>query len=157
MKKQPSHTVQLCESRPPDFTAEIEAAGCFCLSGDKMLLLKRAKDKPQGGFWGSPGGKLEVNESPINAVIRETFEETGIRLDQGQLGSVGTFFVRWPHMDYVFHVFQHTFSICPTVDLNAEHEDYCWVTFEEALLMPLVGGAAELIQGWRQYCFRAEA
>src|SRR3989338_6568191 len=45
----------------------------FILKEDKLLLAKERSD----GFWTLPGGWADVNESPSEAVIRETKEETG--------------------------------------------------------------------------------
>ncbi len=47
---------------------------------DKYLLLKRAK-APNKGKYLPVGGKLDPFESPRECAIRETFEETGIRID----------------------------------------------------------------------------
>lgn len=32
------------------------------------------------GVWGFPGGRIEENEQPLEAAIRETLEETGIKI-----------------------------------------------------------------------------
>lgn len=40
---------------------------------DKILLVREISD----GLWTLPGGWVDVNESPAEAVIRETLEETG--------------------------------------------------------------------------------
>lgn len=34
--------------------------------------------KAHNGLWNFPGGKVEINESPKQAAIREVFEETGL-------------------------------------------------------------------------------
>jgi len=56
----------------------------FCVSvyvyddkNDKMLLVKHKKM----GKWVQPGGHIEANESPEEAAIRETFEETGLKVE----------------------------------------------------------------------------
>jgi mutator protein MutT len=46
----------------------------------KVLLLKRKDGVPYGGLWGFPGGGAEEGESPEEAAIRETAEETGIKV-----------------------------------------------------------------------------
>ena len=47
---------------------------------DKYLLLNR--DKPTWmGCWNGVGGKIEGNETPVEAAIRETYEETGIKVN----------------------------------------------------------------------------
>jgi len=48
----------------------------LCLQGEHILALKyRTPDTPV--FWGVPGGEIELNETPLQAALRETFEETG--------------------------------------------------------------------------------
>ena len=48
--------------------------------GKKVLLLKRKDNVPYGGKWGFPGGGAEKGETPEEAAIRETAEETGIKV-----------------------------------------------------------------------------
>ena len=45
---------------------------------DEILLSKRPKNKHLGGFWEFPGGKVETDELPEIALIREIKEELGI-------------------------------------------------------------------------------
>lgn len=46
---------------------------------NKFLLLKRTKD-PYAGMWAMPGGKIELGEQIDEAIIREVFEETGLKV-----------------------------------------------------------------------------
>ena len=45
---------------------------------NEILLSKRPKNKYLGGFWEFPGGKVETNEVPEHALIREIKEELNI-------------------------------------------------------------------------------
>ena len=47
---------------------------------DEILLLNRNKPSWMG-CWNGVGGKIEEGESPVEAAIRETFEETGIKVN----------------------------------------------------------------------------
>ena len=60
----------------------IKRVAVFCIikSGDQYLLLKRAKFPNMGKFV-PVGGKVDPYETPIDAVIRETMEETGIIIE----------------------------------------------------------------------------
>lgn len=44
----------------------------------RVLISKRPMGKKMAGFWEFPGGKIEINESPEKALIRELKEELGI-------------------------------------------------------------------------------
>ncbi|MFO0747056.1 MAG: NUDIX hydrolase [Myxococcota bacterium] len=48
--------------------------------GDEVLLCRRAIE-PRRGFWTLPAGFLELGESTVDGARRETFEETGVRVD----------------------------------------------------------------------------
>ena len=47
-------------------------------SDGKYLLGKRLDSQSWSGWWEFPGGKLETNESPSEALKREIFEELGV-------------------------------------------------------------------------------
>jgi 8-oxo-dGTP diphosphatase len=44
----------------------------------RLLITQRATNSSHGGFWEFPGGKLESNEAPTIALIREVKEEVGL-------------------------------------------------------------------------------
>jgi len=44
----------------------------------KILITKRPDNKPQGGFWEFPGGKIERDETPTEGLFRELKEELAI-------------------------------------------------------------------------------
>lgn len=50
--------------------------------GDQVFITRRADKAHQGGFWEFAGGKVEVNETAEQAVVRELFEEVGIRVTE---------------------------------------------------------------------------
>jgi ADP-ribose pyrophosphatase YjhB (NUDIX family) len=53
-------------------------------SGDRVLLCRRASP-PAAGRWVLPGGFMESSETLEAAAARETYEETGVRLDPREL------------------------------------------------------------------------
>lgn len=54
-------------------------AGALILKNDSILLAKRVIE-PWRGYWDIPGGYCEAYETPEQCAIRETYEETGIRI-----------------------------------------------------------------------------
>ena len=61
--------------------ADEEGRGCF-------LLTKRAPTlRAHTGQWALPGGRIDAGESPLEAALRELYEELGLRLgDETVLG-----------------------------------------------------------------------
>ena len=145
MSHSPPYQAFVYRSKPSDFMPTVEVSACYCECDGKYLLLKHAAGKPQENTWGVPAGKLEEGEYPHAAVLRETLEEVGIPLDKDKVQDVGKLFVRYPHIDFVYHMFYQHFSELPAVHLSDEHEEFRWVTFEEAFEMPLISGAKEAI------------
>ncbi|MEM9253047.1 MAG: (deoxy)nucleoside triphosphate pyrophosphohydrolase [Planctomycetota bacterium] len=45
---------------------------------ERVLITRRHDDRPLGGLWELPGGKVEPGESAEAAVVRELAEETGL-------------------------------------------------------------------------------
>jgi 8-oxo-dGTP diphosphatase len=51
----------------------------FIRKNDEILMINRQKN-PWQGMWNGVGGKRKNNESPLDCIIREIEEETGIRV-----------------------------------------------------------------------------
>ena len=66
-----------------------EAVMCFVIKDEKVLMINRSKS-PFMGLWNAVGGKVEENESPIKACIREVKEESGIDIKNPKLLSTFT-------------------------------------------------------------------
>jgi 8-oxo-dGTP diphosphatase len=64
------------------------AVGAVVLRADGAVLLVRRARPPAVGTWTLPGGKVEANETPEQAVVREVKEET--ELDIAPVGVAET-------------------------------------------------------------------
>jgi 8-oxo-dGTP diphosphatase len=60
----------------------VRVAVAVLLRGGKVLLAQRLPGTPYAGYWEFPGGKLEIGETPRQALVRELEEELGIRVSQ---------------------------------------------------------------------------
>ena len=127
-------------------------ATCYMVCNGKILLLKRNDRVTAGNRWCMPGGKLERNETPLQAVIREVEEETGIVLSSAQANFMQTICIRFltPKEDYLLHLFK---TVLPrsqpsdySVTLNQEHTDYLWVDLAAAQQLNLVAGGNEILE-----------
>jgi ADP-ribose pyrophosphatase YjhB (NUDIX family) len=57
---------------------------CLAYIDDRLLMCRRAQD-PGRGLWSVPAGFMEKNESVEQSAVRETLEETGVRIDAQEL------------------------------------------------------------------------
>ncbi|MCB0378225.1 MAG: 8-oxo-dGTP diphosphatase MutT [Bdellovibrionales bacterium] len=53
--------------------------------GDHVLVGKRPEGHTLAGQWEFPGGKIEIGESPEEALARELQEELGIEAEVGEI------------------------------------------------------------------------
>lgn len=51
------------------------------LNENKILIVRRRKEKSLGGYWEFPGGKIEASESDVEALCRELIEELGMKVE----------------------------------------------------------------------------
>lgn len=94
---------------------------------DSLLMVRRAAGVAKGGFWCFPGGHVEAGETPRMAVVRELWEELGIRVDPlRRLGAV-----RVHDSRHVLAVWQVTCAGCAVQPAAAEIADWRWVPIAE--------------------------
>jgi 8-oxo-dGTP pyrophosphatase MutT (NUDIX family) len=89
----------------------------------KILLMRRSDNR----LWVMPGGQMEVGESPAEAVVRETFEETGVRCIPVALS--GIYDSRFWDIGRVQHVYKFTF-LCEPVSKQVEKPSHSNETLE---------------------------
>ena len=61
-------------------------AACALIDADgRVLMAQRPDGKDYAGLWEFPGGKIEANETPEQAICRELFEELNVEPCEGCL------------------------------------------------------------------------
>jgi 8-oxo-dGTP diphosphatase len=61
-------------------------AACALIDADgRVLIAERPAGKPMAGLWEFPGGKVQADERPEDALIRELKEELGIVVNEACL------------------------------------------------------------------------
>ena len=105
--------------------AHLNSTVCYLKSNDKVLMMKFTKK--WGQVYAPPGGKFEVGESPLDCILREYYEETGLKLINPKLQGIsywkdnaeGIIFI------YVAEEFEG--------NLNAKSEEGCikWIKVED--------------------------
>ncbi|MBL7825843.1 MAG: NUDIX domain-containing protein [Saprospiraceae bacterium] len=105
---------------------------CVLKNGNNFLLLKRAKE-PNQGMYVPVGGKIDPYETPHAAALRETFEETGIRVDSmkfcGVLSETSPTKYNW--MSYIY---QAEIEWQPAPPCNEGELE--WIELENILNLP---------------------
>ncbi len=147
---------QVYKTPPQDFSPTIQVAASYIEHNGKFLFLKRALEKPQGGFWGVPAGKLEKGEASLEAACRETFEETHITLAPNHLHFTGRLYIRRPNLDFIYDMYHIEMHTKPSIQLNSEHEEYCWCSPEEALDLPVMSAGLETLYHLQSFIHRRD-
>jgi len=66
------------------------SASALVVDDQGRLLLGRRAHDPSPGLWDAIGGFIEEGEDPVDALRRETLEETGLEVEQGEFLGVWT-------------------------------------------------------------------
>lgn len=101
------------------------------------------------GHWDFPKGKIEAGETDIQAAHRELFEETGLKAE------IKPGFQE--HLSYIFKDHDGSLinkAVCffiaqssrQEVTLSREHQNFAWLSFEEALGRVTYKNAREILQ-----------
>lgn len=120
----------------------IHALGNFRISVEsvilhqgRVLLVKRAPNcKVAPNVWNVPAGKVNMLEITTDAVVRETFEETGLKVSVVKLLSEHAFEIKVAEEKAFRNMFTYLTEPVDSeteVKLNNEHTEYVWVTKEE--------------------------
>jgi 8-oxo-dGTP diphosphatase len=91
-----------------------------------VLIARRPEGKALGGLWEFPGGKLELGESPEQAVVRELREELAVIIRIEDLCLVS--FASHAYPD--FHLLMPLFACCQWdgAPQALEHQEIAWVS-----------------------------
>lgn len=137
---------------PSDFKPAVEVASCYCTWGEKLLLLQRHPLKSHANTWGVPAGKLQENEDPLSALVREMWEEIGVTVEKEHLEAIKTLYIRQSSKDFIYHMFYLALTKEPMINLGLmEHQDFKWATVDEALQMHLMPGEHETLEIYRSF------
>ena len=117
----------------------INSTLCYLERGDQYLMLHRVKKANDMNHdkWIGVGGKIEEGESPEDCVLRETFEETGLRLTQYRYRGLVTFVSdRYP-TEYM-HLF--TANGWTGTPHECDEGELAWIKKADLLSLPLWEG-----------------
>ena len=104
----------------------IEVVAAIILRDGKIFATQRGYGEWKD-WWEFPGGKIEPEETPDDALKREIREELATEIEVGDLLTTVEY-------DYPkFHLTMHCFLCTIVTDQLSllEHEDACWLTKDE--------------------------
>jgi len=101
-------------------------SGVILKKNNKILLCKRSPDKSLPNVWSIPSGKIEENENPGNAAIREYYEETNIKLPKEieLVGFIDRFNQDKTTKKGIMYVFYHETKKDLVADLNKASDGF---------------------------------
>jgi 8-oxo-dGTP pyrophosphatase MutT (NUDIX family) len=135
------------ESRPDNFKPKFEVVGCFVRRDNSIILLHRQDNKPQGGTWGIPSGKVDNGESLEAAMIREIREEIGWEIKEENLDYFSSIDVSHNGYDFVYHMFGFEDFVDSKISIsNHEHKEARWVDLDNVSGLPLIEDLDECIR-----------
>ena len=95
----------------------------------KLLLTRRAKGKSFAGTWEHSGGAAKAGEDSLSAVVRDLYEETGIRADKDDFEFLGSDRDRNNYFDH--YCLKNATPLEQIVLLPGETDGAKWVTFRQ--------------------------
>ena len=108
----------------------VVVAAAVLLDGEgRLLISKRPAGKPLAGLWEFPGGKVEADEAPEEALIRELREELAIEIAPDDLAPLTFASHSYPEFRLLMPVYlcrRWRGSISPL-----EGQELAWVKPEE--------------------------
>lgn len=113
---------------------------CMVYDGDKVLVQKKVDDKYSGITF--PGGHVEKGESFTDAVIREVFEETGLKISLPQLCGIKDWVKDGTRRMVLFYkTDKYEGEVC-----SSEEGEVYWVELEKMKQMELAWGMDKMLE-----------
>lgn len=121
---------------------KVQASGIIILGRTKILLCRRSSWMDNyPGYWSIPGGHVEEGESLKTAAIRETWEETQIKIPEDDV----VFLTTLKKSKTDFHIFLYKNYKYSTPKLNEEHDAWGYYSINR-LPQPIDGDLRRLLK-----------
>jgi 8-oxo-dGTP pyrophosphatase MutT (NUDIX family) len=98
----------------------------------RVLTLQRAPDTKRPNSWEMVHGKIDADEKPERAAVREVREETGLEVDALYNLTVNPFYLHESQTVQLAIVFTAFVSDDSEVVLSEEHQGYEWLSIDAA-------------------------
>ncbi len=105
----------------------IQVVAAIIKKENKYLLARRAMHKVHGGKWEFPGGKIDLYETPEQAVERELYEEFKVKTETGE--HLVTVLHDYPDFKIELMAYESVF-VEGDFELN-DHDQIAWLSWKE--------------------------
>lgn len=108
-----------------------------------FLLTRRAKGKSFAGTWENSGGAVKAGETSREAIVRELFEETGIRAEPDEFELLDTDKER--NIFYDHYCLRRAVALKDIILLPGETDDVMWASYGKVHWMIRTGKICKII------------
>ena len=141
------------DPNPPKTTQGAHLGANAILTCQGKLLLEKRGDCD---LWGLPGGGVRRQETPVQAIAREIYEELGLRVSPEQFRKLGVYGEPGRIAAYrdgsiwrmVVVVFALDLPEIPQIALSRESQDMRFFTREELKDIPIVVTHSDIVEDW---------
>ena len=112
----------------------IKVTAGVIVDNDKVMITRRAPHKDSAGGWEFPGGKIEVNESPEDCLVRELKEELNIDVFIDKFCTKVNY--NYPNKNIKLIAY-YCRIIGGSIRLSV-HDNYMWVKISDLLIYDLL-------------------
>ena len=135
----------------PKTTQPAHLGANVILTCQGKLLLEKRRDCD---LWGLPGGGVKRQETPLQAIAREIYEELGLRISQDKFRKLGVYGEPGRIAAYrdgsiwrmVVVVFALDLPQIPKIALSHESRDMQFFTKEELVSVPIVVTHSDIVE-----------
>ncbi|MBW1669117.1 MAG: 8-oxo-dGTP diphosphatase [Deltaproteobacteria bacterium] len=108
----------------------VEATLCEITNEGGLLLQRKSVGRFGEGKWNGPGGKVQPGETPLECVVREVLEETGLKVgDLTHHGAIDFYFGEKQSPDWKVHIYStSTFTGEPK---PSDEGELAWFGYDE--------------------------
>jgi ADP-ribose pyrophosphatase YjhB (NUDIX family) len=124
------------------FYRQLKVSSATLILQDGRILLAKRAHEPWQGAWNMPAGYVEEDETPMEAAIRETAEETGLKVDQLHLVDVYSYSDD-PRGKGIVCVFRAG-CVDGTQQATEETSEIRWFSPNEVMNLQLAGASADV-------------